>query len=139
MLPDLLLESPLSVVAALLAVALVQVYILYREAFRLFLLELSTTDWWNLAAGFVMPHASLTRDGVCEACEAPAHLRCSRCKEARYCSAECQRRHWKAGHKTECGTPRVQSTKEELAARHASLDAKVQCLPKSLFLSSSFF
>ena len=29
-------------------------------------------------------------------------LRCSRCLAARYCSRECQRSHWKAGHKQVC-------------------------------------
>ena len=31
-----------------------------------------------------------------------ALLRCSRCLAARYCSRECQRSHWKAGHKQVC-------------------------------------
>ncbi|GAQ81482.1 hypothetical protein KFL_000810230 [Klebsormidium nitens] len=29
-------------------------------------------------------------------------MRCGRCKSARYCSRECQRAHWLAGHKWEC-------------------------------------
>lgn len=29
---------------------------------------------------------------------------CSRCRAVRYCSAECQKAHWKAEHKQQCGT-----------------------------------
>jgi len=29
-------------------------------------------------------------------------LKCSRCKRVRYCGRECQRAHWRAGHKAEC-------------------------------------
>ena len=29
---------------------------------------------------------------------------CSNCKKERYCSKECQIKHWKAGHKLECKT-----------------------------------
>jgi len=28
--------------------------------------------------------------------------RCSRCQRVRYCGRECQRAHWRAGHKAEC-------------------------------------
>lgn len=28
--------------------------------------------------------------------------KCSRCKQACYCSKECQLQHWKNGHKKEC-------------------------------------
>lgn len=28
---------------------------------------------------------------------------CSACKTAQYCSRECQVRHWRAGHRQECG------------------------------------
>ena len=40
----------------------------------------------------------------CEAeyCGTPATKRCSRCAEARYCSAYCQRRDWYTLHKYEC-------------------------------------
>ena len=31
-------------------------------------------------------------------------LKCSRCKTARYCSKECQRYHWKNGHKQLCNS-----------------------------------
>ena len=32
-------------------------------------------------------------------------LRCSRCKEAVYCSSHCQRTHWRDGHKAKCAPP----------------------------------
>jgi hypothetical protein len=28
--------------------------------------------------------------------------RCGQCRVPRYCGAACQKKHWKAGHKTEC-------------------------------------
>lgn len=45
---------------------------------------------------------------LCSACEKELllqPLQCSRCKVAKYCNVECQRKHWKAeknGHKEEC-------------------------------------
>ena len=40
---------------------------------------------------------------VCEACgQEGAPKRCSRCKEARYCSIACQKQHWKQGHRHKC-------------------------------------
>jgi hypothetical protein len=40
---------------------------------------------------------------VCEACgQVGADKRCSRCMGSVYCSIECQRKHWKAGHKHKC-------------------------------------
>ena len=38
---------------------------------------------------------------VCAVCGKEAEYRCSRCKLTRYCSAACQRGHWKT-HKKEC-------------------------------------
>eukprot|EP00904_Undaria_pinnatifida_P001450 jgi/Undpi1/11305/HiC_scaffold_30.g13603.m1 len=35
-------------------------------------------------------------------CEEPTSQRCSICKCVRYCSRECQRRHWTLEHKDEC-------------------------------------
>ncbi|EIN05453.1 hypothetical protein PUNSTDRAFT_74840 [Punctularia strigosozonata HHB-11173 SS5] len=46
-----------------------------------------------------------TRDDACIACQGPGKPRlliCSRCKKVRYCSPECQRKDWKAGHKLLC-------------------------------------
>ena len=38
----------------------------------------------------------------CAYCGAPATLVCSTCNEAYYCSRECQRYHWKRGHRLVC-------------------------------------
>lgn len=44
---------------------------------------------------------------ACACCQAPEDpdnkfLKCSRCLSVVYCDTDCQLRHWKAGHKTEC-------------------------------------
>lgn len=39
---------------------------------------------------------------LCMVCKKRAEVRCSRCKCAWYCSAECQLRHWRAYHKNHC-------------------------------------
>ena len=45
-------------------------------------------------------------------------LRCGRCKVVWYCSAECQKRHWSAAHRGECGSSTVcYCSKLEVAAR----------------------
>jgi len=44
---------------------------------------------------------------------------CARCKSRRYCSRECQSRHWKAFHKGECGDL-ARQREERLAAAAAS-------------------
>ena len=40
----------------------------------------------------------------CNACDptGTTFKRCKRCRMSLYCSSECQRVHWKAGHKEEC-------------------------------------
>lgn len=50
--------------------------------------------------------------GKCDCCGKKAEamdggelLQCSRCKMAYYCTAECQKRRWKAGHKQACRAP----------------------------------
>ncbi|KZT41808.1 hypothetical protein SISSUDRAFT_205287 [Sistotremastrum suecicum HHB10207 ss-3] len=32
---------------------------------------------------------------------------CSRCESVRYCSDQCQKRHWTHGHKEECISPEI--------------------------------
>ncbi|TNJ26580.1 MYND finger domain-containing protein [Giardia muris] len=46
---------------------------------------------------------------VCAVCNRVAQNRCSRCKEAWYCSRKCQVTDWKRGHKEACGKPQVQT------------------------------
>ncbi|OMO90597.1 Peptidase C19, ubiquitin carboxyl-terminal hydrolase 2 [Corchorus olitorius] len=38
----------------------------------------------------------------CTVCSHPAGKTCSGCKSVRYCSMDCQSKHWKDGHKTNC-------------------------------------
>eukprot|EP00242_Pyramimonas_sp_CCMP2087_P008547 CAMPEP_0198214914 /NCGR_PEP_ID=MMETSP1445-20131203/45362_1 /TAXON_ID=36898 /ORGANISM="Pyramimonas sp., Strain CCMP2087" /LENGTH=206 /DNA_ID=CAMNT_0043890339 /DNA_START=249 /DNA_END=865 /DNA_ORIENTATION=+ len=42
-------------------------------------------------------------------------LRCSRCKAAMYCDPECQRAHWRDGHRRVCRPPPVRPTGGERA------------------------
>ena len=65
---------------------------------------------WSLAAGGVNGPRYVNGQFVgapdmCgyEGCmKSGATQQCSRCKVVKYCSRECQRRHWKAGHREEC-------------------------------------
>jgi len=54
-----------------------------------------------------------------------APLRCARCKEAVYCSKDCQTKAWKAGHKRECvpakgAAEAIQTAKRSGAMRQAA-------------------
>lgn len=54
---------------------------------------------------------------ACAACDAPgATLQCARCRIAMYCGRECQRRHWRAAHKAECGARAMQQHAEARAS-----------------------
>lgn len=55
--------------------------------------------------------------GTCEHCGAPAKAFCKRCCVVAYCSVECQRADWKAGHKASC----VKHADEALAGNEPSL------------------
>ena len=74
-----------------------------------------------------MPLASPIR--VCASCAtAGAKKKCSVCMSAWYCNGECQKRHWKAGHKKAC--PKLQSLRQqreelELARSTSSTPATV--------------
>ena len=48
--------------------------------------------------------ASAEIDAVCYVCGTPSATRCKQCKIATYCSRDCQKQHWKAGHKHDCKT-----------------------------------
>lgn len=51
-----------------------------------------------------MPLHEPSEDSFCHNCSKIGNtLKCSKCKRARYCSRECQKSHWKAGHKKTCG------------------------------------
>jgi hypothetical protein len=39
---------------------------------------------------------------ICNVCQKPSTLRCSKCRQAYYCSKECQKKDWKL-HKKSCG------------------------------------
>ena len=48
---------------------------------------------------------AVARGASMEAVRAPSTpcKKCARCHEAQYCSTDCQRAHWKKGHKRTCG------------------------------------
>ena len=51
----------------------------------------------------------------CDACGKPdATNKCSRCKKARYCSKECQKKAWR-DHKPSCYTPKEQKLMRKVA------------------------
>lgn len=51
-----------------------------------------------------VPSEPLPRSLVCSNgdCSLPAVSMCARCRNAWYCNVQCQRAHWKGGHKAEC-------------------------------------
>ena len=43
------------------------------------------------------------RKSTCCVCGKPACKRCAACRSVVFCSIDCQRVHWRAGHQRECG------------------------------------
>ena len=65
----------------------------------------STSTQAAINAGFSKKERGTKSLLECYACgtvSCPKLLFCSRCKKVAYCSSECQRVHWKAGHKHDC-------------------------------------
>ena len=58
--------------------------------------------------------------GVCRFDTGLGTARCSRCRSVAYCSPECQRAHWKAGHKTECKRLRAAARNQLVLANRNS-------------------
>ena len=48
------------------------------------------------------------------------HKPCGKCKITFYCSTECQKKHWKGGHKKHCKTPEERSVAKAQAEAAAS-------------------
>jgi len=60
------------------------------------------------------------RDGrICAWCQipVPCALRCTKCRKVFYCSTDCQKSHWKGGHKAACKT----THQEKLEGHHQSV------------------
>ena len=62
----------------------------------------------------------------CDGCGASGHklLNCSACKATFYCSKECQKRHWKNGHKAECARRRQSSRRAKKKEKKFASDDK---------------
>ena len=60
----------------------------------------SSSPLWRLIASDYQGATGLA--SKCGKCELPGKLRCGGCQEAGYCSKECQRLGWEAGHKKFC-------------------------------------
>ena len=58
---------------------------------------------------------------TCGACEAPATLVCGGCGDISYCSKECQKSHWKSGHKSSCKAFKIEIHPEQ--AQYIHLDS----------------
>uniref|UniRef100_K1R9X6 Uncharacterized protein n=1 Tax=Magallana gigas TaxID=29159 RepID=K1R9X6_MAGGI len=68
------------------------------------------------------------RRNVCSFCgeESPDLLKCSRCKEMYYCSRDCQRGHWREGHREDC--------KEEIKYTGKTCDSERREIYASFYL-----
>ena len=56
-------------------------------------------------------------------CQRPApKSRCERCQRAWYCSAECQKAHWRNGHKQECRAAAGERTRFRIVYDHPIVD-----------------
>jgi hypothetical protein len=61
----------------------------------------TSEDVWTDGLHYWVDECS--RPGCCDA----AHMRCTACKQVRYCGQPCQRAHWKV-HKADCRRLRVE-------------------------------
>jgi hypothetical protein len=67
----------------------------------------------------------------CSVCgKSPATKKCSRCKVARYCTVECQKAHWTAGHKEECSTEPGDTKVREFTTSRTRIKAVVVAAEK---------
>ncbi|XP_066945423.1 uncharacterized protein [Macrobrachium rosenbergii] len=62
--------------------------------------------------------------GMCANCGNLAKLRCGNCRQAFYCKKECQKDHWKTGHKDQCRPYQVLQSPELGRYMVASRDLK---------------
>ncbi|XP_064097940.1 uncharacterized protein LOC135209187 [Macrobrachium nipponense] len=62
--------------------------------------------------------------GMCANCSNLAKLRCGNCRQAFYCKKECQKEHWKTGHKDQCRPYQVLQSPELGRYMVASRDLK---------------
>jgi hypothetical protein len=86
--------------------------------------------------GHFVPAQQLTQTGLCLVCRSTATKRCMGCKQAQYCSVECQKVDW-THHKTICG--RLQPTTPDqnvgdfvVASRSDANLAEIQTLTSKL-------
>jgi len=74
----------------------------------------ANVDAQSKAAKFVDWFETTQLKRACSYCRKPPQAEdqrlksCTRCKAVAYCGKECQREHWKLGHKVDCFTPPLQ-------------------------------
>ena len=67
----------------------------------------------------------------CRHCGSPGVRRCGRCKEARYCSAACQRSDWPS-HKATCGSAAPPTEQEDSAAAPPTVQEDCAAAPPTV-------
>ena len=73
----------------------------------------------------------------CAQCTQSASQQCTRCKIVKYCTRDCQRRHWKACHKASCEQAREISLRQALTTNDGFLVSPVECQALSQGLKQS--
>ncbi|XP_078443582.1 ubiquitin carboxyl-terminal hydrolase 18-like [Wolffia australiana] len=103
-LPPLNFPTLLKLAITVLAFVPVLLFVFRWAASRFFVVD---ARFEPDVGGFEGRHKMFDCGDKCFVCDNPGSKKCSRCKSVRYCSQECQSRHWKSGHNRKCRDPKL--------------------------------
>ncbi|CAA7408154.1 unnamed protein product [Spirodela intermedia] len=100
------LDLPALLQFAITALALVSglLFVIRSAASRYFVVD---ARFESDIGGFEGRDKMSDGEDKCFVCDRRGTKKCSRCKSVRYCSQECQSKHWKGGHNRICKEPKV--------------------------------